>query len=197
MIVHEDVVQKLGEQHAERGIDIVVALIDRSVVTRGVGRIGRVAVRQPSEARVPVPGRARLEGHQDRRGGGPRATPGAHNASVGPGNPPIASGSPAAPHLIPPAPSRRLPSLTAMTVVRRDGVGGHPNRCRAARYLCGSVCQGPLGAGLRAAGVGQGGAPGAKRGRTTLTNPRAGADWVWAGGRRRGGALRYLGARRT
>jgi len=65
------------------------------------------------------------------------------------------------------------------------------------RYLCGSVCQGPSGVGLRAAGVGQGGAPGAKRGRTTLTNPSAGADSVWAGGRRRGGALRYLGARRT
>ena len=34
---------------------------------------------------------------------------------------------------------------------------------------------------LRAAGVGQGGAPAAKRGRTTLTNPRAGADSLWAG----------------
>ena len=33
---------------------------------------------------------------------------------------------------------------------------------------------------LRAAGVGQGGAPAAKRGRTTLTNPRAGACWLWA-----------------
>ena len=43
-------------------------------------------------------------------------------------------------------------------------------------------CQGPLGASvLRAAGVGQGGAPAAKRGRTTLTNPRAGAHWLWAG----------------
>jgi hypothetical protein len=67
----------------------------------------------------------------------------------------------------------------------------------AARYLCGLVGQGPLGVVLRTAGVGQGGAPAAKRGPVTLTNPRAGADSVWAGGRRRGGARRYLGARRT
>jgi CubicO group peptidase (beta-lactamase class C family) len=50
--------------------------------------------------------------------------------------------------------------------------------------------------GLRAAGVGQGGAPAAQRGRTTLTNPRAGAGSWWAGWRR-GGAQRYLGARRS
>jgi len=45
--------------------------------------------------------------------------------------------------------------------------------------------------------VGQGGAPAAKRGRTTLTNTRAGAGFLWAGRWRRGGSLRYLGARRT
>ena len=79
-----------------------------------------------------------------------------------------------------------------------DGAGGPlPRFAGDARYLSGFEGQGPLRAALRAAGVGQGGAPAAKRGRTTLTNPRAGADSVWAGGRRRGGALRYLGARRT
>ena len=50
------------------------------------------------------------------------------------------------------------------------------------RFLCEPVLSRPSWrAVLRAAGVGQGGAPAAKRGRTTLTNPRAGADWLWAG----------------
>ena len=65
------------------------------------------------------------------------------------------------------------------------------------RYLCGVVRQGLLCGRLRADGVGQGGAPAAQRGRTILTIPRAGADFLWAGRRRRGGSLRYLGARRT
>ena len=43
------------------------------------------------------------------------------------------------------------------------------------RYLCAVVRQGLLCERLRADGVGQGGAPAVKRGRTTLTNPRAGA----------------------
>ncbi|MCA1671084.1 MAG: TIGR03032 family protein, partial [Actinobacteria bacterium] len=58
------------------------------------------------------------------------------------------------------------------------------------RYLCEPGCQGPPCGRLRTGGVGQGGAPAAKRGRTTLTNPRAGADSIWAGWRRRGGAQR-------
>ena len=65
------------------------------------------------------------------------------------------------------------------------------------RYLCEPGCQGPPCGRLRTGGVGQGGAPAAKRGRTTLTDPRAGAGSMWAGWRRRGGAQRYLGARRT
>src|SRR3954454_23820782 len=49
------------------------------------------------------------------------------------------------------------------------------------RFLCEPRLSRPSWcAVLRAAGVGQGGAPAAKRGRTTLTNPRAGADWRWA-----------------
>ena len=43
-------------------------------------------------------------------------------------------------------------------------------------------CQGPLGSRVfRASGVDQGGASAARRRRTTLTNPRAGADLLWAG----------------
>jgi hypothetical protein len=56
---------------------------------------------------------------------------------------------------------------------------GPPSR---RRFLCGASLSRPSGRGvLRAAGVGRGGAPAAKRGRTTLTNPRAGADLRWAG----------------
>src|SRR5829696_4499429 len=51
---------------------------------------------------------------------------------------------------------------------------------QGARYLCGLGCQGLLGVLLRTGGVGQGGAPAAKRGRTTLTNPRAGVS-TWYG----------------
>ena len=78
--------------------------------------------------------------------------------------------------------------------------GGSPSALSSStrRYLFGLQGSRPCWrAVLRAAGVGQGGAPAAKRGRTTLTNPRAGACWLWAEARWCGGALRYLGARRT
>ena len=73
------------------------------------------------------------------------------------------------------------------------GGRGYPHRPGLPRVTCVRPSrQGPLVRGrLRGAGVGRGGAPAAKRGRTTLTNPRAGADSLWAG-RRGGGALRYL-----
>lgn len=61
-------------------------------------------------------------------------------------------------------------------------VGEFVDEDASARFLCEPLVSRPSWrAVLRAAGVGQGGAPAAKRGRTTLTNPRAGAHWLWAG----------------
>jgi len=67
----------------------------------------------------------------------------------------------------------------------------------AAASCVGRACQGLLRLEGRTGVGGQGGAPAAERGRTTLTNPRSGAGSWWAGRRRRGGAQRYLGARRN
>ena len=89
------------------------------------------------------------------------------------------------------------PECTRCRCAAYRHIGDGRGRRRAERYLCGVVRQGLLCGRLRADGVGQGGAPAAQRGRTILTIPRAGADFVWAGRRRRGGSLGYLGARRT
>ncbi len=56
-----------------------------------------------------------------------------------------------------------------------------PGATLTRRYLCEAGCQGPPCGRLRTGGGGQGGAPAAKRGRTTLTSPRTGADSIWAG----------------
>ena len=75
---------------------------------------------------------------------------------------------------------------TALDIIDQDTVDrqdrDQPERGGDAVSCVRPGCQGPLDASCSgAAGVGQGGAPAAKRGRTTLTNPRAGADWLWAG----------------
>jgi hypothetical protein len=61
----------------------------------------------------------------------------------------------------------------------RGGAAVSSVRAPYRRYLCeGFRSRSVVRGGLWAAGVGQGGAPAAKRGRMTLTDPRAGADLV-------------------